>query len=55
MGMAKLGISRRDFLTRVGQAGGFGAAFSAMRAMGLLFAPEAAAEDFGCQRRRARA
>ena len=30
------GISRRDFLMRVGQAGGYGAAFSTMQSLGLL-------------------
>ncbi len=43
MGMAKLGISRRDFLMRVGQAGGYGAAFLTMRAMGLMTARAEAA------------
>jgi len=38
--------TRRDFLTRVGEAGGYGAAFSAMHALGLLFAPAAAAQEF---------
>src|SRR5579863_7918459 len=37
--------SRRDFLTRVGEAGGYAAAFSAMHALGLMFAPPAKAED----------
>lgn len=31
-----MGISRRDFLMRVGQAGGYGAAFFAMQGMGLM-------------------
>ena len=31
-----MGISRRDFLTRVGQAGGYSAAFVAMQHMGLM-------------------
>src|SRR5271169_3449889 len=30
------GISRRDFLMRVGQAGGYGAAFMTMQAIGLV-------------------
>jgi|SRR5579871_4079191 len=38
--------SRRDFLTRVGMAGGYSAAFSTMHALGLLFAPPVDAEDF---------
>ncbi len=36
-----MGVSRRQFLTRVGQAGGFGATFLTMQSMGLL-APRAA-------------
>ena len=36
-----MGISRRDFLTRVGAAGGYGAAFLTMNAIGLV--PPAAA------------
>jgi monoamine oxidase len=31
-----MGISRRDFLMRVGQAGGYGAAFATMQSMGLM-------------------
>jgi monoamine oxidase len=31
-----MGISRRDFLTRVGQAGGYGATFATMQALGLM-------------------
>ena len=31
-----MGISRREFLTRVGQAGGFSAAFVAMQGLGLM-------------------
>src|ERR1700729_1451232 len=31
-----MGISRRDFLTRVGQVGGFGAAFATMQSLGLM-------------------
>ncbi|MGH9599549.1 MAG: flavin monoamine oxidase family protein [Terracidiphilus sp.] len=34
-----MGISRREFLWRVGQAGGFGAAFMTMQAMGLMPSP----------------
>ena len=34
-----MGISRREFLLRVGQAGGFGAAFMTMQAMGLIPVP----------------
>jgi monoamine oxidase len=38
-----MGISRRSFLHRVGAVGGYGAAFSAMMAIGLLPAPARAA------------
>ncbi len=31
-----MGISRRDFLTRVGQAGGYSAAYVAMQSLGLM-------------------
>jgi monoamine oxidase len=31
-----MGISRRDFLMRVGQAGGYGAAFTTMQSLGLM-------------------
>ena len=31
-----MGLSRRDFLTRVGQAGGYSAAFLAMQGLGLM-------------------
>jgi len=31
-----MGISRRDFLMRVGQAGGYGAAFATMQSLGLM-------------------
>jgi monoamine oxidase len=31
-----MGVSRRDFLMRVGQAGGYSAAFSAMQGLGLM-------------------
>ncbi len=31
-----MGLSRRDFLMRVGQAGGYGAAFTMMQSLGLL-------------------
>ncbi|MGH9607846.1 MAG: flavin monoamine oxidase family protein [Terracidiphilus sp.] len=34
-----MGISRREFLLRVGEAGGFGAAFMTMQAMGLMPSP----------------
>jgi monoamine oxidase len=37
--------TRREFLTRVGAAGGYAAAFSTMHALGLMFAPPAKAED----------
>ena len=30
------GISRRDFLMRVGQAGGYSATFATMQALGLM-------------------
>ena len=36
-----MGFTRRDFLTRVGQAGGYSAAFMMMQSLGLLPAPEA--------------
>lgn len=36
-----MGLTRRDFLTRVGQAGGYGAAFMMMQSLGLLPAPGA--------------
>jgi monoamine oxidase len=35
-----MGITRRDFLTRVGRLGGYGAAFSFMQSLGLLPAME---------------
>jgi monoamine oxidase len=47
------GISRRDFLMRVGQAGGYGATFATMQALGLMpmkasaAVPIAAAGDVG--------
>ena len=31
-----MGMSRREFLTRVGQAGGYSAAFVAMQHLGLM-------------------
>src|ERR1700722_13301309 len=31
-----MGVSRRDFLMRVGQVGGFGAAFATMQSLGLM-------------------
>ena len=31
-----MGITRRDFLMKVGQAGGYGAAFTMMQSLGLL-------------------
>ena len=31
-----MGITRRDFLTRVGQAGGYSAAFLTMQGLGLI-------------------
>src|SRR3990167_3711760 len=39
----EMGISRRSFLHRVGAAGGYGAAYTAMMALGLL--PTAAASQ----------
>ena len=35
-----MGVTRRDFLTRVGQLGGYGAAFSFMQSLDLLPAQE---------------
>ncbi|HEX4006333.1 MAG TPA: FAD-dependent oxidoreductase [Acidobacteriaceae bacterium] len=40
-----MGLSRRQFLMRVGQAGGYSAAFVMMQSLGLMAIPEAAAED----------
>ena len=31
-----MGVSRRDFLMRVGQAGGYSAAFATMQSLGLM-------------------
>lgn len=39
-----MGVTRRQFLMRVGQAGGYGAAFTMMQSLGLLPAPEAYAQ-----------
>jgi monoamine oxidase len=39
-----MGISRRDFLTRVGQAGGYTAAFVTMQGLGLMPIKESVAE-----------
>ncbi len=39
-----MGVSRRQFLTRVGQAGGYSAAFAVMQGMGLMEARAARAE-----------
>src|SRR5258705_10879459 len=39
-----MGITRRDFLTRVGQAGGYSAAFLTMQGLGLVEARPAKAE-----------
>ena len=39
-----MGFSRRDFLMRVGQAGGFSAAFITMQHLGLMPMPEAFAQ-----------
>ena len=38
-----MGLSRRDFLLKVGQAGGYGAAFTMMQSLGLLPVLESAA------------
>jgi len=40
-----MGLTRRQFLTGVGQAGGFSAAFVMMQSLGLLAIPEATAES----------
>ena len=40
-----MGITRRDFLTRVGQAGGFSAAVVTMQALGLMPMKEVEAEQ----------
>ena len=37
----EMGLTRRDFLMRVGQAGGYGAAFLTMQHLGLMAVPEA--------------
>jgi len=39
-----MGITRRDFLMRVGQAGGYGAAFTTMQSLGLMPMKAVAAE-----------
>ena len=39
-----MGITRRDFLTRVGQAGGYSAAFLTMQGLGLIEARAAKVE-----------
>ncbi len=39
-----MGISRRDFLMRVGQAGGYTAAFATMQSLGLIPMKGVAAE-----------
>ena len=39
-----MSLTRRQFLMRVGQAGGYGAAFSMMQTLGLLAVPEVEAE-----------
>ena len=37
MGMSRIsGITRRDFLLRVGQAGGYSAAFATLQSLGLM-------------------
>src|SRR4051812_28953787 len=40
-----MSFTRRQFLTRVGQAGGYGATFVLMQSLGLLPIPEVAAEN----------
>ena len=40
-------LTRRQFLTRVGQVGGYGSAFVLMQSLGLLPAPEAFAAEAG--------
>ena len=40
----KMSLTRRDFLMRAGQTGGYSAAFVLMQSLGLLAIPEAAAE-----------
>ena len=40
-----MGLTRRQFLMRVGQAGGYRAAFVMMQSLGLLAIPEASAES----------
>src|ERR1700754_2607114 len=40
-----MGITRRDFLTRVGQAGGYSAAFLTMQGLGLIEARAARPES----------
>jgi monoamine oxidase len=40
-----MGLSRRQFITRVGQAGGYSAAFSMMQSLGLLPIAESAAQS----------
>lgn len=40
-----MSLTRREFLFRVGQAGGYGAAFVLMQSLGLLPVPEAAGEE----------
>lgn len=40
-----MGVTRREFLMRVGQAGGYRAAFVMMQSLGLLAVPEASAES----------
>ena len=39
--MTAMSVTRRSFLTKVAQTGGYGAAFSTMQALGLLAQPEA--------------
>ena len=43
-----MSLTRRQFLMRAGQAGGYGAAFVLMQSLGLLPVPEAAAKASLC-------
>ena len=44
-----MAISRRDFITRIGRAGGFSAAFFAMQGLGLIDAVPAAAQPLNAE------
>jgi len=45
-----MGISRRDFLMRVGQAGGYSAAFVTMQSLGLMPISESVAEPIAAEK-----